>query len=79
MRRAVVLIFIIFSIFVSRGVIADDTGIDGFNGLFFRPNVDGQGILNVDTANVLIPGVAHVGGITANRALACKLPVRISR
>lgn len=40
---------------------ANDTGINGFNGLFFRPNVDGQGILNVDTANVLFPGAMHAG------------------
>lgn len=43
-------------------VLAGNTGIDGFNALFFRPNVDGAGILNVDTANVLQPGVAYTGG-----------------
>ena len=53
-------IFILFPGFVSP-LLADDTGIDGFNGLFFRPNVDGQGILNVDSSNILFPGVAHVG------------------
>lgn len=46
---------------VALPVVADDTGINGFNGLFFRPNVDGQGILNVDTANVLYPGAMHAG------------------
>lgn len=46
----------------AQGAFASDTGIEGFNGLFFRPNVDGRGILGVDSANVLIPGVAHVGG-----------------
>lgn len=40
---------------------ADDTGIAGFNGLYFRPTVDGQGILNVDTARVLFPGAMHAG------------------
>ena len=46
---------------MSSTAFADDTGINGFNGLFFRPNVDGQGILNVDTANVLYPGAMHAG------------------
>ncbi|MFA5186488.1 MAG: OmpA family protein [Patescibacteria group bacterium] len=63
MRRAAVasisIILVLISSFVS---FADDTGVDGFNGLFFRPNVDGQGISSVDTARVLTPGVAHVGG-----------------
>ncbi len=40
---------------------ADDTGVDGFNALFFRPNVDGMGILNVDAANVLKPGSMYAG------------------
>jgi hypothetical protein len=46
--------------FLPSVLFAGDTGIDGFNGLFFRPNVDGQGIVNVDTARVLFPGSAHV-------------------
>lgn len=50
----------VLQLFVAGVSTAGDTGIDGFNGLFFRPNVDGQGILNVDTANVLYPGAANV-------------------
>ena len=40
---------------------AADTGVEGFNGIFFRPTVDGQGILNVDTARVLFPGAMYAG------------------
>jgi len=52
---------VVLLIAIALPVVADDTGISGFNGLFFRPNVDGQGILNVDTANVLFPGAMHAG------------------
>lgn len=41
---------------------AGDTGIDGFNALFFRPNVDGMGIFNIDAANTLRPGSANIAG-----------------
>jgi hypothetical protein len=62
MQRVVAIAILVVFMMGAVPALADDTGIDGFNGLFFRPNVDGLGIHNVDTANVLFPGVAHVGG-----------------
>lgn len=62
MRRVVVIAILVFLSAVSHPALADDTGVDGFNGLFFRPNVDGLGMHNVESANVLVPGVAHVAG-----------------
>lgn len=59
-RLAGPLLFLVLIAF-STLVYAGDTGIEGFNGLFFRPTVDGQGILNVDTAKVLFPGAMHAG------------------
>jgi len=62
MRRAITATIFSLLITLCAGLaFAGDTGIDGFNGIFFRPNVDGQGILGVDSANVLYPGVAHAG------------------
>ncbi len=55
---AIVLVAIFF---IATNAQADDSGVQGFNGLFFRPNVDGKGIANVDTANTLASGAAHVG------------------
>lgn len=45
---------------IPRPTAADDSNIQGFNGLFFRPNIDGRGIANVDTATTLEQGAANV-------------------
>lgn len=62
MTRLILMMFVVcFSFGAASAVYADDTGIAGFNGVFFRPTVDGQGILNVDTARVLFPGAMYAG------------------
>lgn len=61
MKRIICAICFVAIAGIVSNAFADDTGINGFNGLFFRPNVDGKGILNVDSADVLFPGAMHVG------------------
>jgi hypothetical protein len=62
LKKTIILVFSSVLLALAFPCFAGDTGIDGFNALFFRPNVDGEGILNVDTANTLYPGVAYAGG-----------------
>lgn len=59
-------VFIILTLLASVIILvpqshAGDTGIEGFNAISFRPNTDGKGIFNVDTANVLYPGEMNIG------------------